>query len=150
MTTTRWDYRFLAMAEMISTWSKDPSTKCGAVIIDTQKRIISMGFNGFPAGTDDSEELYYDRERKYRRVLHAEKNALLFARQNLTGYTIYVWPMPSCSQCAAAIIQSGICRVVTIVPNREPEGRWSDDIVETRQMFSEAGVVLNQYKEIKR
>ena len=109
-----------------------------------------MGFNGFPAGIDDSEELYYDRERKYKRVIHAEKNALLFARQNLTGYTIYVWPMPSCSQCAAAIIQSGIARVVTILPSWDHAERWSDDIVETRQMLSEARVVLDQYKEIKR
>ena len=143
----KWDKRFLAMARLISTWSKDPSTQCGAVIVDLQKRIISVGFNGFPAGADDDESIYQDRERKYKRVLHGEINSILFAKQDLTGYSIYVWPMPPCSQCAAAIIQSGICRVVTIAPTKEQRGRWGKDFSETIQMFSEARVVLSQYEE---
>jgi len=76
----RWHKRFLEMAKLISTWSKDPSTQCGAVIIDAKKRVISMGFNGFPSGTSDDPDLYQNREKKYKRVIHAEKNAILFAK----------------------------------------------------------------------
>lgn len=138
----KWDRRFLELAYHISGWSKDPSTKCGAVIVDKNNRIISTGYNGFPKGTDDNLALYGIRAEKYRRVIHAEKNAILFARQDLTGCTLYVVPMPPCSQCAGMIIQSGIKRVVTIKPSPEQEGRWQHDIITTREMFKEAGVDL--------
>lgn len=122
MSQKKWDKRFLALAKYISTWSKDPSTKCGAVITDTKNRIISLGYNGYPHGVDDSN--YYDRELKYAKVLHSECNALLFAKWSVIGCTMYVYPMPPCSRCMAMIIQSGITRVVTKkVPKRQAE-RW--------------------------
>ena len=135
----KWDKRFLELAEHVAGWSKDPSTKCGAVITKG-KFIVSLGFNGFPADTSDDPEIYDDRPRKYLRVLHAEMNAILSAKQDLTGCTVYVHPFPPCSQCAAAIIQSGVVAVVTKKPTAELKERWGDSISESRAMFEEAGV----------
>ena len=70
-----WEMRFLELASTVAGWSKDPSTKCGAVICD-EKFIVSLGFNGFPAGCRDDKEIYLNRDRKYARVIHAEKNAI--------------------------------------------------------------------------
>lgn len=137
---TNWDYRFLGMAQLVATWSKDPSSKVGSVIADG-KRIVSLGFNGFPAGTDDDPSIYGDRERKYRRVLHAEQNAMSFAKRDLTGCTIYI-THPPCARCAAQIVQEGIKRVVCPSPNADFLVRWEDDMREARAMFSEANVTF--------
>lgn len=137
----KWDARFLELAKHISTWSKDPSSKVGAVITDTRKRVISVGFNGFPAGTSDDSEIYENRPKKYKRVLHAERNAILFAKQNLDRYNLYVWPTPPCTQCAAEIIQAGIDRVVSVPPPKAFAERWAEDMKETRELFLEAGIM---------
>jgi len=141
----KWDKRFIAMAALVSTFSKDPSTKCGAIIADQNHRVISMGFNGFPAGISDEEALYHDRTEKYLRVIHAEKNAILFAARDLGGCTLYVIPLPPCSQCAGMIIQSGISRVVTIRPSDEHNERWGHSIKVTQRMFGEAGVEMEYF-----
>ena len=144
----KWDKRFLDLAEHIAGWSKDPSTQCGAVITEG-KRIVSLGFNGFPVDTDDSREIYNNRKRKYKRVLHAEQNALLFARENLTGYTCYVFPMPPCSTCAAMLIQAGIARVVSIEPEADKKFRWAEHWTEAEAMFKESGVeVMNLLRDV--
>ncbi len=142
MTTAKWDRRFLELAKHISEYSKDPSTKVGAVIVDKQNRIISTGFNGFPKGVEDLEEDYANREIKYLKVVHAEANALMFARQDLTGCTIYTWPMMPCSTCGGLIIQSGIVRVVAPTLSLEHAERWGKNMKITAQMFDEAGVEL--------
>ena len=135
---TNWDLRFLQMAELVAGWSKDPSSQVGSVITDG-KRIVSLGFNGFPAGTDDDPSIYDNRERKYRRVLHAEQNAMSFAKRDLSGCTVYI-THPPCARCAAQIVQEGIRRVVYPSPSADFLARWSDDVREARAMFSEAGV----------
>lgn len=139
----KWDKRFLELAEHIASWSRDPSTQCGSVVV-RGKFIVSVGFNGFPAGCKDDDDTYADRPRKYKRVLHAEMNALLSAKQDLTDCTIYVHPFTPCSQCAAAIIQSGIDRVVTKSPSAELVERWGDSITESLAMFREAGVIYEE------
>jgi dCMP deaminase len=136
-----WDKRFLELAEHVASWSKDPSTKCGAVIADG-KRIVSIGFNGFPTRTRDDQSLYEDRPEKYRRVIHAEQNAMAFSNRDLFGCTLYVWPIPPCSQCAAMIIQRGIFRVVTKAPTDDQAERWGESFKTTVAMFREAGVAL--------
>ena len=83
----KWDKRFLDLSQLISSWSKDPSTKVGAVVVDDDRRVISLGYNGFPRGVSDDERLD-NRESKYKIVTHAEANALLFASESLKGYTI--------------------------------------------------------------
>lgn len=137
----KWDERLLGLAEYVSTWSKDPSTKVGAVIAKGN-RIVSLGFNGFPSGVGDHPERYADRDTKLAMVLHAEENALLFARQDLTGCTAYVWPMPPCANCAAKLIQAGIGRVVAPYPTTEQAERWGKGFEISAKMFQEAGVIL--------
>lgn len=110
----KWDVRFLELAKHISTWSKDPSTKCGAVIVRSDRTVSSIGFNGFPRGCCDDPALYEDRALKYERVVHAEMNATLSANEPVRGCTLYVWPGPICNRCAAHIIQAGISRVVYV------------------------------------
>ena len=133
-----WDGRFLEMAALVATWSKDPSTKVGAVIT-RGKFVVSLGFNGHPAGIQDSESRLSDRETKYRTIIHAELNAILSARQPLAGCTLYVVPFMPCSACGSVIVQSGITRVVTWESDNE---RWVESFEVTRSIFAEAGVEL--------
>lgn len=135
----KWDGRFLELAELVSTWSHDPSTKCGSVITKG-KRIVSMGFNGFPAGCRD--DCYDDRERKLLRVLHAEVNAILFAGRDLAGCTIYVHPFQPCASCMAMIIQSGITRVITRKAPDDKLARWKNNFEESQRLAEEAGIEL--------
>ena len=111
----KWDRRFMEMAQMISTWSKDPSSKIGAVVVNDEKRIIATGYNGFPRGIDDSEERLNNRDEKYPRIIHAEMNALMNALYNgvsVKGCTLYVYGLPVCPACTKCVIQAGIKRVV--------------------------------------
>lgn len=134
----KWDLRFLELADHIAQWSKDPRTKVGAVIVDEKKRVVSVGYNGFPRGVDDTPDRYEDRPTKHLYVAHAERNALDNAPLMVDGCTIYV-PLVPCNECAKSIIQKGITRVVSYVPERDGTGfNW--DI--TTAMFIEAGVEL--------
>lgn len=138
----KWDIRMLQLAQLVSTWSKDPSTKVGAVITDEKHRVISLGYNGFPSKCADHDEVYADRERKYRRILHAERNALLFTTQDLTGSICYTYPFPPCCACASMLIQAGIDRVVAIEPTKDQLKRWSEEFDEAFKMYYEAKVLL--------
>lgn len=130
-----WSQRFLALATLISTWSKDPSTKVGSVIVK-DKRILSHGYNGFPRGVSDDHRLL-DRVTKYQIVVHAEVNAILNARVPVAGATLYSTFFP-CPQCAAAIIQAGIKAVVSV---RNPsDDRHRDAISLSQKILTEAGV----------
>ena len=132
----KWDSRFMELAKLVASWSKDDSTKVGAVIVDEQRRIVSTGYNGPPQGVKDE---YADRTQKLRRTLHAETNALAFAQRNVRGCTIYI-THPPCAQCAAQIIQHGIRKVVFDLPTYNFLTRWGDDYKESLAMFSEVGV----------
>jgi len=139
-----WDNFFLGLAEYISTASKDPSTKVGSVIVRPDRTVASVGYNGFPRGTSDSEALYANRAVKYERVVHAECNAILNAKEPLDGYTCYIWPLPSCANCAATIIQSGIKKVICLTGHPTAE-RFRDSIAIGQDMFSEAGIETEFY-----
>lgn len=138
-----WDARFMDLAAQIAGWSKDPSTGCGCVIVDPQRRIVSTGYNGFPAGIADDLKLLHDRDIKLRLTLHAERNAILFAQRDLRGCAIYVWPMPPCAQCAAAIIQAGITRVISCEPTADQRERWGKDWGLAEWAFGQAGVMVD-------
>ncbi len=136
----KWDQRFFDLAGYISHWSKDPSTKVGSVVVDPKsKRIVSTGFNGFPAGVEDRNDRLEDRAVKYEMVVHAEQNALVAAGPGAQGATLYVTPLPPCARCAVIIIQAGIKRVVCPPPDlmREP---WATQSRIAEEMFAEAGV----------
>lgn len=142
----KWDMRFLMLAKTVSEWSKDPSTRCGAVIVRPDKTVASMGFNGFPRGCSDEPELYDQREVKYSRVLHAEVNAVLNAYERVQGYTMYTWPpgmAPTCDRCATVVIQSGIARIVYCYQDNEFTRRWNPD--SALSMYREAGVQMVAY-----
>jgi dCMP deaminase len=138
---TKWDQRFLDMAAHISSWSKDPSTHVGAVVVRPDRTIASVGYNGFPRMVKD---VYGTREDKLLRTVHAEMNAILSARERLDGCTIYVYPLCPCSNCAAAIIQSGITTVVH--PLHKPRPEWEASFMASADMFVQAGVRLVGYQ----
>ena len=137
--TLKWDKRFLSMADFVSVWSKDPSTKVGAVTTDSLNRVLGVGYNGFPRGVTDFPAWYNDRKEKYPRVVHAEANAILNSTGSLTGATIYCSHFP-CSSCAGLIIQSGIISVVSYVPEGEFADRFKDSFNISENMFNHAGV----------
>lgn len=142
-TTLKWDRRFLELAALIGSWSKDPSTKVGAVIVRPDRTIASTGYNGFPRRTDDDPALLEDREVKYARIVHAEVNAIVHASEDLSGHTLYTTPFPPCDRCAGIVIQSGITRVV--YPSlTEDVQRWSAAFQTAQQLFDEAGIQLTE------
>lgn len=140
----KWDRRFLALAEMVAGWSKDPSTQCGGVIVRMDRTVVSLGFNGFPRQIEDTDELLNDRPEKYKRMVHSEMNAILNAHGPVAGYTLYNWPGQSCSRCAVHVIQSGISRVVSSEtdPDSPFAQRWAEDQKLSEQLFKEAGVAV--------
>lgn len=135
---TNWDCRFIELAIHIGKWSKDPSQGVGAVIVDDNRRVLSIGFNGFPRGVKDSDVRLNDKETKLQLVVHAETNAILFADRDLRGSTLYV-SLPPCSKCAGLIIQSGIKRVVYF-DSEDVSDRWKHSFDLSMTMFKEAGV----------
>lgn len=141
MFDTKWDRRFLQLAEHVAGWSKDPSSQVGAVIVRPDKSIASLGFNGFPRGMSDAPELYEDRETKYARVVHAEMNAVLSANEPVRGYALYV-TNPPCDRCMAHMIQAGIAKVVwpaTVALSYQE--RWAESTRKSIAMLNEVGVV---------
>lgn len=141
----KWDKRFMELAQQISTWSKDPSSKIGAVIVNDERRILATGYNGFPRGIDDSYERLNNRDEKYPRIIHAEMNALMNALYNgvsVKGATIYVFGLPVCSECTKSVIQAGIKRVV--IPNmKDVPQKWADQWNNMSEpMYREADVAI--------
>jgi dCMP deaminase len=132
----------LGMARHLASRSKDPSTKVGAIIFDAKSRIVGAGFNGFPRGVEDRPDRLEDREKKYRMVIHAESNALMFATGNVEGATMLV-THPCCARCAAVIIQAGISHVMWPKPSEAMAMRWAEDFEAAAEMFEEAGVQVH-------
>ena len=141
----KWDMRFLNLAKHISLWSKDPSTKCGAVIVDNDNRVISTGYNGFPTGIDDTDERYNNREIKYGYVVHADMNSILFSHTSLEDLTIYTYPLPPCSRCTVHVIQSKLGRIVSAIPGEDILSRWGEDLIEANKLLEEAGRAFCAY-----
>jgi dCMP deaminase len=133
------------MAQMAASWSKDPSTKVGAVLVDEQKRVLGIGFNGFPRRVKDSIQRYADRDTKYEFIVHAEMNAVLNATMGVKGSALFTWPIAPCSTCMGMLIQAGIKKVY--YPIHDPksvlgqtQARW--DMTVTKTMCDEAGVLI--------
>ena len=142
-----WDDYFMAVAFLSAMRSKDPNTQVGACIVDTEKSIIGIGYNGFPRGCSD-EHLPWarsadcDLHKKYPYVVHAEVNAILNkCSANVRGATIYVALFP-CNECSKVIIQSGIREVVYLNDIYHD----TDACRASRIMFKMAGVKLRQYR----
>ena len=141
MHSLKWDQRYLKLAYEVAQWSKDPSSKIGAVTVGAKGQVLSQGFNGFPRGLKDDFTRLHDRETKYKFVVHAEMNAIYNATYNgtsLDGATLYVYGLPICSECAKGVIQVGIKRVV--MPKQEMPEKWRDSWFTSMNFFDEAGV----------
>jgi dCMP deaminase len=142
----RWDEYFMGVALLSAQRSKDPNTQVGACIVNPDKKIVGVGYNGFPSGCND-DELPWAREgayldTKYPYVCHAELNAILNSiSRDLKGCSIYVDLFP-CNECAKAIIQSGIKEIVYL----SDKYAGTDNVVASKRMLNQAGVVLRQLK----
>lgn len=141
MGLSEWDNRYLEMAKLVASWTKDPRAGVGAVIAKNN-RVIATGFNGFPTDVLDHEERLTDKETKLAMVVHAEENALIVAGKDAEGATIYVYGKPVCPRCAGSIIQARIKRVVAARPETEKskQGTWDELGVISLDMFAEAGI----------
>lgn len=141
--TLTWDEYFMGLAHLSAKRSKDPSTQVGATIVDTQKKIVGIGYNGFPIGVSD-DEMPWSRDgdfldTKYPYVVHAELNAILNATTKLHGCTIYVSLFP-CHECAKAIIQSGIKEIVY----EDDKYAETDSVIASKRMLEQAKVSLRK------
>jgi dCMP deaminase len=137
-----WQYRYLDLARVISTWSKDPSTRVGAVVVDQDGLQICQGYNGLPRTIPDSENRLMDREYKLPRTIHAETNCIFNAAKkgfSIEGCDIYVYGLPTCHACAAALAQVGVKRVIQSYPLPVNE-RWVQSTKLAREIMMEAGV----------
>lgn len=141
-----WDQYFMGIAIMSAQRSKDPNTQVGACIVDSDNRILSVGYNGMPSGCND-DDMPWDRQgdnlsSKYFFVCHAELNAILNYRgnSNLKGASCYVTLFP-CNECAKAIIQSGISKVVYMSDKYAD----SESTLASKRMFDMAGVEYKLY-----
>lgn len=136
-----WDEYFMGLAHLSALRSKDPNTQVGAAIVDENHRVVSVGYNGFPTGVSD-DEFPWDRsggvlDSKYAFVVHAELNAILNSQRSVRGCTIYVSLFP-CNECAKAIIQSGIRRIVY----ESDKYNGVDTNIASKRMLKAAGVEL--------
>ena len=142
---SKWDKRFLDLAKQISTWSKDPSTQVGCVVVGPDREIRSTGFNGLPRGIEDTGERLNNREIKYPMICHAEENAIMHAARtgiSLKNCIAYVtWP--PCTRCARSLIQAGISEIVypseVVIPDR-----WEADFDMSLDMFKESKTLVRK------
>lgn len=137
----KWDKRYLILAREVATWSKDPSSKIGAVAVSDNKQLLATGYNGFPRGIADLPDRYNNRELKYKYVVHAEQNVIYNATYNgvsLNGATLYVYGLPVCGSCALGIVQVGIKRIV--MPKMDCPERWAESFKFSASLFDEAGI----------
>lgn len=140
---SNWNQRFFEMAKLVSSWSKDPSTKVGAVIVNELNQVLSIGYNGFPRGVNDDPSRYADRSLKHSFVLHAERNALDNAFTDVRGASLYVTHFP-CNECAKGIVQKGIKKLFS--PKPDPSKQYIQDLTNhtaTLVMLTECCVEIN-------
>lgn len=145
MFSEKWHKRFMELARLVATWSKDPSTKTGAIVVGPDREIRATGYNGLVRGVDDSKPERMERPTKYDFFEHAERNAIYNAcltGTSLKGCIMYA-THPPCTDCARAIIQAGIKIVVTNemeINSVTPTNTWRDKLSYSQQMFDEAGI----------
>jgi dCMP deaminase len=140
----KWDKRFLDLAKVVGSWSKDPSTQVGAVIVRPNFTVASVGFNGFPSKMQDTPDLYSNREEKLSRIVHAEMNSMLHCREVIKDYIMYVTLLP-CDRCIVHAAQAGISRFVAPVPSLEHQERWGTAFAKARSYAAQMGLELVEY-----
>ena len=143
-----WDEYFMGVAKLSSLRSKDPNTQVGCCIVNQNKKIVAVGYNGMPMGCKDSDFPWNVKEgslenTKYAYVVHAELNAILNSTQQLQGCTIYVSLFP-CNECSKAIIQCGIKEIVYA----DDKYYGTPTSIASRRMLEASGVKIRQVEDI--
>lgn len=144
----KWDIRHLRLCLEIASWSKDASTKVGALIVRDGKSPVSWGYNGPAKTIPDDHGFLQDREKKLMLTVHAETNAILNANQPLKDCTLYA-TRPPCSNCASQIVQTGIARVVWIRPPEAFAARWAQSLELAEWQFNHAGIQTDEYHHME-
>tara|TARA_B100000749_G_C18341895_1_gene429394 strand:+ start:282 stop:776 length:495 start_codon:yes stop_codon:yes gene_type:complete len=138
-TNGKWQKRFMDMAFLCASWSKDPSTQVGAVIADGNS-FVSMGFNGYPHGVEDRED---PRSIKYLKTIHAEMNAILHSNRDIRGCSLYATHLP-CPNCMANIIQKRISTVYIPKQSEDYLSRWGEKVAVSMGMADEVGIKIHE------
>lgn len=137
------DLKFLELAHCVADiFSKDPSTRVGAVAVGASKNQVAFGYNGLPPGLADTPGRLHDRDTKLALTLHAEENAL--ANATFAVYTLYVTHHP-CAACALRILAARSVRRIVYTINPEMEARWAPSFAAARDLLQEAGVQIEGF-----
>jgi len=145
-----WHKRYLALAYEVAKWSKDPSSKIGAIAVGKKGQVLAQGYNGFPRGISHSAARLSDRDTKYKYVVHAEMNMIYNAGYNgvsLDGAEVYVTGLPVCCECAKGLIQVGVNQVIMPAFTADTPQKWIDSFEFTKELFNEAGVGFQLLEE---
>ena len=137
----KWNLRYFSLALEVATWSKDPDKQVGAVCVSPDKRSIITGYNGFPFGIEDSEEILNNRTLKNQLMVHAEANCIVNGYTSLREWTMHITKAP-CIECTKLMINARIKRVVC--PN--PGGSWKDDQLMAISLLTEAKIEVEFYE----
>ena len=143
-----WDEYFINIAEQVKLKSKDKRTQIGVVVVGKDNEIVSTGYNSFPRGIDDNISDRQERPEKYFWFEHAERNAIYNAARigvSTLGTTMYMTCGMSCSDCARAIINSGVSKIVLRKGKGAKGDKWNESSIRSIQMFKEAGVIVEYY-----
>ena len=137
------DRKFLKLAQAVADiFSKDPSTRVGAVAVGAAKNQVAIGYNGLPPGVADTDARLHDRDVKLVLTLHAEENAL--ANATFAVYSLYVTHHP-CAACALRILAARSVRRIVYTINPEMEARWAPSFAAARDLLQEAGVQIEGF-----
>jgi len=143
-----WDEYFINIAEQVKLKSKDKRTQIGVVVVGKDNEIVSTGYNSFARGINDDIDERQERPEKYFWFEHAERNAIYNAARigvSTLGTTMYMTCGMSCSDCARAIINSGISKIVLRKGKGAKGDKWNESSIRSIQMFKEAGVIVEYY-----
>ena len=144
----KWDEYFINIAEQVKLKSKDRKTQIGVVVVGKDNEIVSTGYNSFPRGINDNLNERQERPEKYFWFEHAERNAIYNAAGigvSTLGTTMYMTCGMSCSDCARAIINSGVSKIVLRKGKGAKGDKWNESSIRSIQMFKEAGVIVEYY-----
>ena len=143
-----WDEYFINIAEQVKLKSKDKRTQIGVVVVGKDNEIVSTGYNSFARGINDNLDERQERPEKYYWFEHAERNSIYNAARigvSTLGTTMYMTCGMSCSDCARAIINSGISKIVLRKGKGAKGDKWNESSIRSIQMFKEAGVIVEYY-----
>ena len=143
-----WDEYFINIAEQVKLKSKDEKTQIGVVVVGRDNEIVSTGYNSFARGINDDVRERQERPEKYFWFEHAERNAIYNAARigvSTLGTTMYMTCGMSCSDCARAIINSGVSKIVLRKGKGAKGDKWNESAERSNQMFKEAGVIVEYY-----